>query len=161
MNRNGVRDRQRGKTGKSVAQNRHRLKTRPMVVPLEDRWLLSTFVVNNPTDSPVSGETDLRQAIAEINQLIEIGGKRHDRQLAARALVGWMGREQAIKFLTEDCVFASPLTSEAAEAIWKSHKAVVDNLPREEPIAAQKISKPNATALIMWTSRVVSAPPKW
>ena len=36
---------------------------------LEDRWLLSTLVVNNPTDTPVVGETDLRQAIAEANEL--------------------------------------------------------------------------------------------
>jgi hypothetical protein len=34
---------------------------------LEDRWLPSTFVVNNPTDSPVVGEIDLRQAIASAN----------------------------------------------------------------------------------------------
>ena len=31
---------------------------------LEERVLMSTFVVNNPTDTPVAGETDLRQAIA-------------------------------------------------------------------------------------------------
>ena len=35
---------------------------------LEDRRLLSTFiVVNNPTDTPVTGETDLRQAIGQAN----------------------------------------------------------------------------------------------
>jgi hypothetical protein len=32
---------------------------------LEDRQLLSSFIVNNPTDTPVSGQTDLRQAIVE------------------------------------------------------------------------------------------------
>ncbi len=40
---------------------------RPTLVALEDRRLLSTFVVNNPTDTPVAGETDLRQAITSAN----------------------------------------------------------------------------------------------
>jgi hypothetical protein len=31
------------------------------------RTLLSTFTVNNPTDTPVAGETDLRQAIGLAN----------------------------------------------------------------------------------------------
>ncbi len=39
----------------------------PTLELLEDRWLPSTFVVNNSTDSPVAGETDLRQAIASAN----------------------------------------------------------------------------------------------
>ena len=34
---------------------------------LEDRSLLSTIVVNNPTDTPVGGKIDLRQAIAQAN----------------------------------------------------------------------------------------------
>ena len=34
---------------------------------LEDRRLLATFVVNNPTDTPVTGQTDLRQAIGQAN----------------------------------------------------------------------------------------------
>ena len=32
---------------------------------LEDRRLLATIVVNNPTDTPVAGQTDLREAIAQ------------------------------------------------------------------------------------------------
>ena len=34
---------------------------------LEDRRLLSTIVVNNPTDTPVVGHIDLRQAISQAN----------------------------------------------------------------------------------------------
>ena len=35
---------------------------------LEDRWVPSTMiVVNNPTDTPVIGQTDLRQAILQAN----------------------------------------------------------------------------------------------
>jgi len=40
---------------------------RPTLMALEDRRLLSTIVVNNPTDTPVVGETDLRQAIIQAN----------------------------------------------------------------------------------------------
>jgi hypothetical protein len=39
-----------------------------MVMVLESRALLSTIVVNNPTDTPVTGQTDLRQAIAQANR---------------------------------------------------------------------------------------------
>src|SRR5271165_6448235 len=41
--------------------------TRPTLMALEDRRLLSTIVVNNPTDTPVPGEIDLRQAIGQAN----------------------------------------------------------------------------------------------
>ena len=40
---------------------------RPTFLELEGRALLSTIVVNNPTDTPVAGKTDLRQAIALAN----------------------------------------------------------------------------------------------
>jgi hypothetical protein len=40
---------------------------RPTLLALEDRRLLSTIVVNNPTDTPVAGQTDLRQAIVQAN----------------------------------------------------------------------------------------------
>ncbi len=39
-------------------------RRRPLLEGLEDRRLLATIVVNNPTDTPVTGQTDLRQAIA-------------------------------------------------------------------------------------------------
>ena len=44
-----------------------RRRWRPAVMPLERRELLSTIVVNNPTDAPVVNQTDLRQAIAQAN----------------------------------------------------------------------------------------------
>jgi hypothetical protein len=40
---------------------------RPTLMALEDRRLLSTIVVNNPTDTPAVGQIDLRQAIALAN----------------------------------------------------------------------------------------------
>ena len=53
-------ERRRGR--RTVAGKTRRL--RPAVVALEGRTLLSTIVVDNPTDKPVTGQTDLRQAIA-------------------------------------------------------------------------------------------------
>ena len=44
---------------------RDRNRLRPTLTMLEDRRLLSTYIVNNPTDAPVTGETDLRQAIVQ------------------------------------------------------------------------------------------------
>jgi hypothetical protein len=54
-----------GRRGTKKARQRHSLQ--PAVGALEDRVLLSTFTVNNPTDAPVAGETDLRQAVALAN----------------------------------------------------------------------------------------------
>ena len=42
---------------------------------MEDRRLLATIVVNNPTDTPVTGQTDLREAIALAHA---DSGRRHD-----------------------------------------------------------------------------------
>ena len=38
--------------------------------------------------------------------------------LTGVALLGWMEKEQAVQFLTEDCVFDAPLAAGAAEAMW-------------------------------------------
>ena len=65
MRRNLARDERRGGLGKVAGRQRRRM--RPTLMALEERALLSTFTVNNPTDTPVAGETDLRQAIALAN----------------------------------------------------------------------------------------------
>ena len=59
------RDQRRG--GRGRFHGRQRWRMRPTCLELEGRALLSTIVVNNPTDTPVAGETDLRQAIALAN----------------------------------------------------------------------------------------------
>jgi hypothetical protein len=46
---------------------RRRRRFHPEPESLEGRRLLASIVVNNPTDTPVAGETDLRQAIAQAN----------------------------------------------------------------------------------------------
>ena len=42
-------------------------RARLAVETLEHRWVPSTIVVNNPTDTPVAGLIDLRQAITQAN----------------------------------------------------------------------------------------------
>ena len=47
-----------------------------------------------------------------------------------------MDREQAIKFLAEDCVFSTPLKLDAARELWESRKAIVEKLSSGElPLA--------------------------
>ena len=60
-------DPRRGRRGTAAARKRRRWRLQPTVLALEDRRLLSTIVVNNPTDTPVPGQTDLRQAIDQAN----------------------------------------------------------------------------------------------
>ena len=65
MRRNRVSDPRSGRPG--TVERRQRWRIRPTLMALEDRWLLSTIVVNNPTDTPVVGQIDLRQAIGLTN----------------------------------------------------------------------------------------------
>jgi fibronectin-binding autotransporter adhesin len=53
--------------GSVALRRRQRWLMRPTLLALEQRALLSTIVVNNPTDTPVAGDIDLRQAIALAN----------------------------------------------------------------------------------------------
>ena len=66
MSHNVARDQRRG--GRGTVEARKRRRMRPTLLALEDRRLLSTIppiVVDNPTDMPVMGEIDLRQAISQ------------------------------------------------------------------------------------------------
>src|SRR5271166_4107103 len=65
MSRNGAFDQRGG--GRRAVEARQRRRMRPTLMALEDRRLLSTIVVNNPTDTPVMGQIDLRQAIVQAN----------------------------------------------------------------------------------------------
>ena len=53
--------------GRGAFHGRRRWRIRPRLQELEARTLLSTIVVNNPTDTPVTGLIDLRQAIVQAN----------------------------------------------------------------------------------------------
>ena len=65
MSHNLMRVERRG--GQGTIRRRQRWRMRPTLLALEERSLLSTIVVNNPTDTPVAGKTDLRQAIVLAN----------------------------------------------------------------------------------------------
>ena len=65
MGYNLIGDQRRG--GRGTFRGRQRWRIRPALLELEGRALLSTIVVNNPTDTPVAGKTDLRQAITLAN----------------------------------------------------------------------------------------------
>src|SRR5271169_6111209 len=67
MSHNLASDQRRGWRGTVAGWQRQRWRMRPTLIALEDRRLLSTIVVNNPTDMPVAGQTDLRQAIVLAN----------------------------------------------------------------------------------------------
>ncbi len=60
-----AKDRRRGDSRR--AEDRRRRRLRPTLLVLEERKLLSGIVVNNPTDTPVTGQIDLRQAIGMAN----------------------------------------------------------------------------------------------
>lgn len=53
--------------------------------------------------------------------------------MRGKVLLGWLTRENAIRYLQNDCVFDPPLTAEQAEALWAERKAVVDGLNRPIP----------------------------
>ncbi len=55
------------RSGRATIEARKRRRMQPTLLALEDRKLLSTIVVNNPTDTPVVGLIDLRQAIVQAN----------------------------------------------------------------------------------------------
>ena len=59
--------------------------------------------------------------------------------LTARALLGWMEREQALKFLMEDCLFSPPLTLRFAAEIWEFYKSIVKNSVSEESGPGRKL----------------------
>jgi hypothetical protein len=55
------------RSGRRTVKARKRWLMQPTLLVLEDRKLLSSIIVNNPTDIPVVGQIDLRQAIAQAN----------------------------------------------------------------------------------------------
>lgn len=62
-----------------------------------------------------------------------VGDQDHSLPAAedGRILPGWMEWEEAIRFLTEDCLFDSPLSTSAAAEIWEPFRAIVEKLQFE------------------------------
>src|SRR6516162_6995265 len=65
MSHNRASDQRRSRRSPVEARKRRRMQ--PALMALEDRKPLSSIIVNNPTDTPVVGQIDLRQAIVEAN----------------------------------------------------------------------------------------------
>jgi hypothetical protein len=54
--------------------------------------------------------------------------------MKGKVLLGWLTRQEAVRYLQNDCIFDPPLTTEQAAALWAEKKAVVDALePRTAP----------------------------
>ncbi len=54
--------------------------------------------------------------------------------MRGKVLLGWLTREEAIRYLQQECVFDPPLTEQQAEAHWAERRARVDGLdPRLAP----------------------------
>jgi hypothetical protein len=55
------------------------------------------------------------------------------------ALLGWMERDTAVRFLTEDCLFERPLTDSAAESIWRKWRDRAASLSEREAPAPEPV----------------------
>jgi hypothetical protein len=59
--------------------------------------------------------------------------------VSAIALLGWMEREDAIRFLLEQCLFDPPLDRLQAEALWTQYSERVQALPPRNPQPPQRL----------------------
>ena len=59
--------------------------------------------------------------------------------LTGVALLGWMEKEQAIRFLTEDCALDPPLGADAAESMWRQARERAAALPEREAAAPDEL----------------------
>jgi hypothetical protein len=57
----------------------------------------------------------------------------------AKLLLGWMPRAEALLFLTNSCVFKTPMTEESAVGLWQTYKAKVAALPKRTCNVAKSI----------------------
>ena len=54
-------------------------------------------------------------------------------------LVGWMERDFAVKYLTEECVFDPPISPAEADDIWKKYRCAVDEMPERDAAAPERL----------------------
>jgi hypothetical protein len=75
-------------------------------------------------------------------------------------LVGWMEKDEAIHWLTQDCWFAPPLTAEQAEELWRKYKLAVEALPERKPSAPKRLPIPPAAQQVVHNFRVRTRGPE-
>jgi hypothetical protein len=64
-------------------------------------------------------------------------------------LLGWMGKEEAVRWLTKDCFFDNPLTNQQSEELWEKYKNAVDGLPERKPEKPKSLPiPPSAQAIV-------------
>ncbi|HTB10189.1 MAG TPA: hypothetical protein VK752_01385 [Bryobacteraceae bacterium] len=61
------------------------------------------------------------------------------KTIEARALIGWMDRDQAVKFLVQDCLFDPPFAEDQALEIWEKYRCAVQRLPPRNATAPIRI----------------------
>lgn len=66
------------------------------------------------------------------------------KTVAAQILLGWMGKDEAIPYLLEQCWFDPPLTSQQAEELWEKYRKVVEALPERKITPPVRLPIPNA-----------------
>jgi hypothetical protein len=54
-------------------------------------------------------------------------------------LLGWMERDQAVRFLMEDCRFEKPLTESDAEGVWRKWRDRAATLPERQALAPEAV----------------------
>jgi len=54
-------------------------------------------------------------------------------------LLGWMEREQAVRFLIGDCIFEQPLTAQGAEKLWNEWRDRAASIPPREAAAPEQV----------------------
>jgi len=54
--------------------------------------------------------------------------------MKGKVLLGWLTRDEAVRYLQQDCIFKPPLTDQEAEGLWAHKKEIVNALePRAAP----------------------------
>lgn len=64
--------------------------------------------------------------------MVTVSQVTNPQTIAARIVIGWMAREAAINYLTNECVFDEPLTAELAEQKWAEYRDKVAALPERD-----------------------------
>jgi hypothetical protein len=75
-------------------------------------------------------------------------------------LVGWMEKDEAVHWLTQDCWFDPALSDGQAEETWHKYKAVVDALGERKPVAPKRLPIPSTAQPIVNNFRMRTRGPE-
>jgi len=63
--------------------------------------------------------------------------------LRGRVLLGWMERDDAVKFLLNDCVFDPPIDAQEAERVWRGYRNTAESIPIRLPTMPTRLPLTN------------------